>query len=88
MGSCATDPVLIVDGYTVEWYSDSALTTEFDYTSAITADTTIYLGMTAVAVDPSDLSDIDSNDSWYFDIGFLIVILALSLIIIVSTKRS
>ena len=68
-GSCATDPALTVDGYSVKWYSDSALTTEFDYISAITADTTIFLKLTAVATDPVDpdpqtdeesTSDVDS----------------------------
>jgi len=87
-GSSAVMPDLTVDGYTVAWYSDPTFTTLFDFDSAITENITIYLGLTAVSVDPSDLSDIDSNDSWYFDIGFLIVILALSFIVIVSIKRS
>ena len=94
IGSCATIPVLTVDGFTVSWYSDSAFTTEFDYSKPITSDTTIYLKATAIVVpvdpvDPDDVSDsMGSDNSWYIDMGFLIVILALSLIVIFFIKRS
>ncbi|MFA6728150.1 MAG: hypothetical protein WCS17_08055, partial [Prevotella sp.] len=80
-GSCATDPNVVIDGFTVAWYSDLELTILFDYTSAITANTTLYLGLTAVSVDPSDPGDVsnstDSDDLWYFNIEFLIVMVVL-----------
>ncbi len=43
-GECATKPANpVLDGYTFKgWYTTADLTTEFDFTKAITADTTIY----------------------------------------------
>jgi len=58
-GSCATIPDLTVNGFTVKWYSDPTLTAEYDFASSITADTTLYLGLTAVVVpvDPDPQTD-------------------------------
>ena len=58
-GSCAIIPALAVEGYTVAWYSDPTLTAEYDFASSITADTTLYLGLTAVVVpvDPDPQTD-------------------------------
>ncbi|MCK9323826.1 MAG: InlB B-repeat-containing protein, partial [Candidatus Methanomethylophilaceae archaeon] len=58
-GSCAAIPDLTVDGFTVKWYSDPTLTAEYDFASSITADTTLYLGLTAVVVpvDPDPQTD-------------------------------
>jgi len=51
-GSCATDPNVVIDGYSVAWYSDSGLTIPFDFDSAISENTIIYIGLTAI---PDDL---------------------------------
>jgi len=44
-GAFAVDPETTVVGFTAVWYSDAALTTVFAYTTAITANTTLYLGL-------------------------------------------
>ncbi len=64
-GSCATVPDLTVDGFTVSWYSDSGLTIPFDFTSVITANTTLYLGLTVVPAEipAEDTPSVDDNDN-------------------------
>ena len=53
-GSCATDPDLVVEGHTAKWYSDSSCTAEFDFSTPITANTTLYLKLTAISSDNRD----------------------------------
>jgi len=51
-----TDPTL--DGYTFDgWYTDSALTTAFDFSTAITADITLYAKWTAESSSGIDIPD-------------------------------
>ena len=68
----------VKDGFVfTNWYTSSALTTVFDFTSAITSNIILYAGYTEVISTPSTPSDDNGNDdseeSNYF-ISFVIIV--------------
>ena len=68
----------VKDGFVfTNWYTSSALTTVFDFTSAITSNIILYAGYTEVTSTPSTPSDDNGNDdseeSNYF-ISFVIIV--------------
>ena len=62
-GAFAVDPATTVVGSTAIWYSDAALTTVFAYTTAITANTTLYLGLISDTTYTVTFSGIDGVEA-------------------------
>jgi len=62
-GETVSEPVIVRDGYTFAgWYTDAALTSEYDFATAVTEDLTLYAKWEADTAEESE-TPIDDTDS-------------------------